>query len=272
MEDFTTLLDIMKQAVTKMGNQGNLGKPSPPCNLHCHFCSRGHFKNSCDVLKEYICDDGHIALLGGHFIPGTIAGKTFKDYLDKWLWQNPDPAPAPMTNLLLLDIFPDPVTASFQLMSDECIHSLEMELFALHSHQEKGIHMRAQKVNELEPGKDTPLECEVSEPPSAPQQSEVPITEEITNNANQLSTHLFLIAKDTTYSPPTSDNVAARPKPPLVKKPEVTYRMSASIYDPQVTSDIYSQTMNSQITLTQRELLSLSPEVRSQVCEATSNQ
>ena len=30
--------------------------------------------------------------------------------------------------------------------------------------------------------------------------------------------------------------------------------------------------MNSQITLTQRELLSLSPEVRSQVREATSNQ
>ena len=29
--------------------------------------------------------------------------------------------------------------------------------------------------------------------------------------------------------------------------------------------------MNSQITLMQRELLSLSPEVRSQVCEATSN-
>ena len=48
--------------------------------------------------------------------------------------------------------------------------------------------------------------------------------------------------------------------------------MSAPIYNPQVASDIYSRTMNSQITLTQCKLLSLLPEVRSQVCEATSNQ
>ena len=54
MEDFTVLLDVMKQVVSKIGNQGNQSKPSPPCNLCCHFCSGGHFKNSCDVLKEYI--------------------------------------------------------------------------------------------------------------------------------------------------------------------------------------------------------------------------
>ena len=54
MEDFTALLDVMKQVVSKMGNQGNPSKPSPPHNLHCHFCSGGHFENSCDILKEYI--------------------------------------------------------------------------------------------------------------------------------------------------------------------------------------------------------------------------
>ena len=119
-EDFTALLDVMKQAVSKMGSQGNQSKSSPPHNLHCHFCGRGHFKNSCDILKEYICDgkcilhdDGRIALPGRHFIPGTITGKTFKDHLDEWLWQNPDPAPATTTNSLLLDVFPDPVTTSF---------------------------------------------------------------------------------------------------------------------------------------------------------------
>ena len=90
MEDFMALLDVMKQAVSKMGNQGNQSKPSPPRDLCCHFCGRGHFKNSCNVLKEYIrdskCilrDDGCIALLGGCFIPGTIASKMFKDRLDK---------------------------------------------------------------------------------------------------------------------------------------------------------------------------------------------
>ena len=279
MEDFTALLDVMKQVVSKMGNQGNQSKPSPPHNLRCHFCVGGHFKNSCDILKEYISDgkcilhdDGRIALPGRRFIPGTIAGKTFKDRLDEWLWQNPDPAPTTTTNSLLLDIFPNPVTASFQLTADDRIHSLEKELFALRSHQEKGVCTRAQKVHELETGKEAPSEHEVSEPPSTPQQSEVPITKEVTNDVNQPPTHPFVKAKDATYSPPTSDNVAMKLKPLPVKKPEVMYRMSALIYDPQVASNIYSQTMNSQITLTQRELLSLSPEVRSQVCKATSNQ
>ena len=76
-------------------------------------------------------EDGRIALTGGRFIPGTIAGKTFKDRLDEWLWQNPDPAPTTTTNSLLLDVFPDPVTALFQLTADDHIHSLEKELFAL---------------------------------------------------------------------------------------------------------------------------------------------
>ena len=137
-EDFTALLDIMKQVDSKMGNQGNQNKPSTPHDLCCHFCSGGHFKNSCNVLKEYICDgkrilhdDGHITLPGRHFIPGMIAGKTFKDRLNEWLWQNPDPAPVPTTNSLLLDVFPNPVTASFQLTADDRIHSLEKVLYAL---------------------------------------------------------------------------------------------------------------------------------------------
>ena len=223
-EDFTALLDVMNQAVSKTGNQGNQSKPSPPHNLCCHFCGRGHFKNSCGVLKEYIHDskcilhnNGCIALPGWRFIPGMIAGKTFKDRLYEWLWQNPDTTPVPTTNLLLLDVFPNPVTASFQLMADDRINSLEKELFALCSRQEKGICTWAQKACKLETGKGVPSEREVSEPPSASQQSEVPVTEEITNDVNQPPTHPFAKAKDATYSPPTSDNVAAKLKPPPVK-------------------------------------------------------
>ena len=129
---------------------------------------------------------------------------------------------------------------SFQLTADDRIHSLEKELFALRSRQEKGVRTRAQKAREPETGEEAPSERKVSEPPSAPQQSEVPVTEEITNDVNQLPTHPFVKAKDATYSPLTSDNVATKPKPPPAKKPEVTYRTSALIYDPQVTSNIYS--------------------------------
>ena len=42
------------------------------------------------------------------------------------------------------------------------------------------------------------------------------------------------------------------------------------IYNEKITSEVYNHTMSTQVTLTQRELLSLAPEVRSQVHEATS--
>ena len=74
------------------------------------------------------------------------------------------------------------------------------------------------------------------------------------------------------YAPPTTNNVTAKLKPALLKKPDVLLRTTAPVYDPKVASTIYAHTMDSQITITQRELLSLSPEVRNQVCEATSNQ
>ena len=95
-------------------------------------------------------------------------------------------------------------------------------------------------MHKPETGKEAPSECEVSEPPSTPQQSELPVTEETTNDVNQLLAHPFVKAKDATYSPPTSDNVMAKLRPLPVKKPEVMYRTSAPIYDLQVASDIYS--------------------------------
>ena len=91
-----TLINMMKQAISKLGT---LSAPAPQakslasalCDHHCHFCGGEHWKSSCEVLKEYICDgncilhdDGHIVLPGGHFIPGSVAGKTFRECLDEW--------------------------------------------------------------------------------------------------------------------------------------------------------------------------------------------
>ena len=85
------------------------------------------------------------------------------------------------------------------------------------------------------------------------------------------TTSPFTRAKDAAYAPPTTNNVAAKPKPAPPKKPDIPLRTAAPVYDPQVASAVYARTMDSQITITQRELLSLSLEVRNQVWEATSN-
>ena len=85
--ELTTLIDMIKQAISKLGMLSALAPQAKPPALaphdhHCHFCGGEHWKSSCEVLKEYIRDgkcilrnDGHITLPSGCFIPGSIAGK-----------------------------------------------------------------------------------------------------------------------------------------------------------------------------------------------------
>ena len=220
-----------------------------------------------------LCDNGRIALPGGRFIPGSIAGKWFKECLNEWYCQNPQPSST--TNSLLLGVLPEPAAATFQLSSEEHIQSLKKELFALRARQQdKGTHTRAQKAREQEQVTEAPAasDAPASMPTTIPRQSEAITAEGNTNHISQPPVHPFARAKDASYSPPTTDNIATKPKPPLPKKSEGSYKTTAPIYDPKVTSDVYACTMDSQITLTQHELLSLSPEVRNQVREATTNQ
>ena len=98
------------------------------------------------------------------------------------------------------------------------------------------------------------------------------IPEEVNGDDEEPLVHSFSRAKDAVYALPTTNNVGAKPKPAPPKKPDVPLRTTTPIYDPQVALTMYTCTMDLQITITQRELLSLLPEVRNQVCEATSNQ
>ena len=114
-EELSTLIGIMKQAITKLRNQGTqVSKPKPPAphDFKCHFCGGDHFKSECDVLKEYVCDgkcvlhdNGCIALPGGHFTPGAITGKTFKECINEWHFQYP--SSTAMTNSLLFGVLPE---------------------------------------------------------------------------------------------------------------------------------------------------------------------
>ena len=97
------------------------------------------------------------------------------------------------------------------------------------------------------------------------------IPEEVNDNDEEPLVHSFSRVKDAAYAPPTTNNVGVKPKPAPLKKPDVPLRTTAPIYDPQVALTMYAHTMDLQITITQRELLSLLPEVRNQVRKATSN-
>jgi hypothetical protein len=56
---------------------------------------------------------------------------------------------------------------------------------------------------------------------------------------------------------------------PAAKGAAGHYHNNANIHDPQVARAVYERAMEAPITVTQRELLSLAPEVRAQVADAT---
>ncbi|ETW82682.1 hypothetical protein HETIRDRAFT_108905 [Heterobasidion irregulare TC 32-1] len=82
--------------------------------------------------------------------------------------------------------------------------------------------------------------------------------------------HPYAKAQDATYAPPHERNIGAPAKIPSAKKDAPAYKTTAPIYDEKVAAEVYNRAMATQVTLTQRELLSLSTKVRSQVREATS--
>ena len=55
----------------------------------------------------------------------------------------------------------------------------------------------------------------------------------------------------------------------LFRSNEPGYHNTAKVFDPLVARSVYERAMETPITVTQRELLSLAPEVRSQVADAT---
>ena len=81
--------------------------------------------------------------------------------------------------------------------------------------------------------------------------------------------HPYAKAQDATYAPPHECNMGAPAKIPLAKKDALAYKTTALIYDEKVAAKVYNRAMATQVMLTQRELLSLSAKVHSQVRKAT---
>ena len=88
-------------------------------------------------------------------------------------------------------------------------------------------------------------------------------TEEAESAEPEPPIHPYAAACDATYAAPQNHNFGTAPKPPAAKKPDPAYRIQAPIYDGKIATDVYDRAMAASVTLTQRELLSLAPEVRS---------
>jgi len=191
------------------------------------------------------------------------------------------------------DLFDSQIQQLSQLSADDRIASLERELFQLRGRKvEPQVQTRGQRAAERERRRDRLVSTEKraspadrDEPPHRPRQKEVVRPEVVVPGPSKPTStparpatppiaeppvHPYAEARDAAYAVPHNRNYGTPPKPAPAKKPEPAYWTLPPIYDGKITADVYDQAMAASVTLTQRELLSLSPEVRSQVREATS--
>jgi hypothetical protein len=261
-----------------------------------------------EYIKQGKCrrnHEGKVILSSGAYVPRDIPGEHLKDRIDEWHRRHPGQLATGIlsSNTALFGavvndsrVIPTPYVETeavpqYQLNAQDRIAALECELFNLRARQPgfvPTIKTRAQRAaarntnrasEEPEttgPTRSPEVEtARITEIPDEPVPRRSPTPEEpVTTIPNHRQPeHPYRNAKDATYAPPQLRNVGAPVKPtqPVVKKPEPAYRTLPAIHDPSIANTVYNRALETPFTITHRELLSLSPEVRSQIREAVSS-
>ena len=301
---------FIKAVTAHTGGISQVERPprfSGPGSGNCNFCGGpGHFMRECTTAIEYIeagkCKkniEGKITLPSGAFIPQDIPSPYFRDCLDEWHRRNPGQVGAAQMMYRVLangisdytgaaqptiatrhthpKLFDTTYEPQLMLSTQDRIDSLERELFTLRGRKnDPPIRTRAQRQAagerlpsveiEEEPRPKQRLVPEVVIPKALPK----PPSDPRLVPRPESPIHPFANVKDATYAAPHERNFGGLPKPAAPKKAEPAYRTLPPVYDGKVAAEVYDRAMATPVTLTQRELLSLSPEVRSQMREATS--
>jgi hypothetical protein len=270
----------------------------------CNYCGGMHYIRDCDKVEEDIkagrCkknQEGKVVLPNGFYVSRAVPGNFMRDRILEWHRRNPS-SQSTSTLLNTIDsrlLGPPPSTATttttastkttYQLTSNDRIAVLEAELFNLRARKQgadPGPRTRAQSARkvtfeDVEDEDDvaaaraqlrTPRIEEEEEPRASQSQPKEPQPAPVPARAPE---HPFRNAKDAAYSPPSTRNFGAQDKTPATpyKRPDAAYKTLPPVHDPIIATSVFQRSMEAPITITQRELLSLSPEVRSQMRDST---
>ena len=300
LENFGAIIAEFTKTMSEILNQTrsrpNYGSTSR--NVNCNMCGGDHYIRDCPVVDEYVANgkcrrniEGKVVLSTGAYVPREIPGTLLQERIDEWHRRNPGQlAAATLIHTIDKSLLYPPQPA-YQLSSSDRIAHLEAELFALKARRSNFVPVvrtRAQKArstnvessdDEEEVPEKLPKKAATPKVVVLPpvKEKKGPVTDPeprpatvppATPNEIPESEHPFRGARDASYIPPIDRSTTA-PIPQLGKKAEPAYKTQPSIYKASIATDVYSRTMDTPITVTQRELLSLSSEVRAQVREAT---
>jgi hypothetical protein len=247
--------------------------------------------------------EGKVVLSTGAFVPRDIPGTLLSERIDEWHRRFPNQLSVAASLLHSISAEHVPETTAmpmFQLSAADRIVALEAELFNLKARRQAFtpvVRTRAQRARETEPSasieevddsefvRDLPTNSTAPKPagisviPSAvlsapqPAAAAAPIIAAppivMRPSPSVEAEHPFHLAKDAAYAPPASRNVGVQNKIPFPKAAAPAYKTLPPVHDPAIATAVFKRAMDTSFTITQEELLSISPEVRSQVRECT---
>ncbi|KAJ7895410.1 hypothetical protein B0H13DRAFT_1885620 [Mycena leptocephala] len=189
--------------------------------------------------------NGKVVLPSGAFVPRHIQGRNLRECMQEYHRLNPEQMAAPQ---MMLDTH-----QNFAYMQNSNSLSIEDRQKNLAEEFEALENMRqAQYIQTRAQAPVVPAEAEVLAP-RAPE-------------------HPYAKARDAAYAAPKGRNFGVKPPPmPPVKRHGPAYRSAPPVVDNKIVSNVFDRSMEAPITLTQRELLSLAPDVRSQYKDVTTS-
>ena len=263
----------------------------------CIMCGLLHLINQCGIVEEYITagkckrnHEGRVVLPSGSFVPRDILPDALlMERINEYHRRFPNQLAAAT---LIHTIARETVSRSadaivqpvYQLSTNDRIATLEAELFNLKARRPQvpaaGVRTRNQRAREQEEevveeivapaARQKTPEVSVPAVPKVGVPAEPPvIVAERGPRVQEEPEHPYQKARDAAYAPPVNRNVGAAAKPIAPNRAEPAYKTLPPVHDPNIAAEVYKRSMEAPITITQRELLSLAPEVRSQVREVT---
>ena len=243
LKSFQLQLDALgRTGAPRQGQQGSTSGQRPPCA----FCGEpGHFIRSCAKVLEYIrvgkCArnaEGRVVQPDGSYIASSIPGRTLMERLDNLAKDKTQ-----TVNMISIadsrstETRTETATAIIAEVEEDGGDEMEIErLQCMLNEAKKKANVRKQKGDDSSKGK-------------GPQQGSTK------QNASQPSTSAHGAAQRSDIT----KNVADRGQ----------YKYSSAIEDPAVARLVLERSLDNKITLSQRELLALSSEMRRQYKDLT---
>ncbi|KAJ7900842.1 hypothetical protein B0H13DRAFT_2275275 [Mycena leptocephala] len=250
--------------------------PYPPRNSNprpdgCIYCSGPHFIGNCDTViadaQAGYCKrdvNGRVVLPSGAFVPCHIQGHNLRERIQEYHRTNPNQIAAAQMMLDTHQNFTYAHHGSNRLTIEERQRCLDQENEALEKlRQAQYIQTRAQAHHAAEAG--GPVE-----EPEQPIRRFLPRPRPVVNSTPAPSVPNRFAAAPARVEAPTQHI----PEHPYAQVRDAAYaepKDAPHVLDNKVVSNVFERSMDAPVTISQRELLSLAPDVRSHYKEVTTS-